>query len=168
MGLEIQFPLGRDEVEILHALEDDIPPPRHVDGFAEGVVAAGILGHARQEDALTVGEVFGALVEVEPGGLDEALGAVPVVDLVEVHLQDLLLGVLLFEVQGQLGFLELAIQGPGRTQELVLDQLLGDGRAALGHAPLEHILDRGAGDAAEIEAAVLIEPGILHRQERLL
>ena len=48
-------------------------------------------------------------------------------------------------------------------QELVLDELLGDGGAALRQLPLDHVLHQGPGDAAEVDAAVLVEAGVLHR-----
>ena len=50
----------------------------------------------------------------------------------------------------------------------VLDQLLGNGRAPLGQTPLADVGDEGAGDAAHVDAAMLIEAGIFDGEEGLL
>ena len=50
----------------------------------------------------------------------------------------------------------------------VLDELLGDRRAALGRRLGEHVLDERAPDADEVDAAVLVEALVLDRHHGLL
>ncbi len=100
------------------------------------------------------------------GGLDP-VGAVAEVDRVEVLLQDLLLAPAAREVVGQRGLAELLEDRALRLRlERVLDELLGDRRAALGRALADDVLGEGAGDAAEVDAVVRREALVLHGDDR--
>ena len=52
--------------------------------------------------------------------------------------------------------------------EGVLDELLGDRRGALRGAVAEDVLDQGAADALEVDAAVLVEARVLDRDHGVL
>jgi hypothetical protein len=52
--------------------------------------------------------------------------------------------------------------------EGVLDELLGNGRAALHHALLDDVLVEGAADAAQVDAVVRVEALVLDRDDRVL
>ena len=86
-----------------------------------------------------------APAEVLVGGGLHAVGAVPEVDGVQVQLEDPLLGVLLLEVVGERGLLELAPHVALGVEELVLDVLLGDRRAALDDPALLGVARRRPG-----------------------
>ena len=94
----------------------------------------------------------------------------PRIDLVEVELEDLVLGVGALDADGEDRLLELALERALARQQEVLGDLLGDGRGALG-APVAALdlgfdeLEHGARDALEVEAAVLVEALVLGRQE---
>ena len=95
---------------------------------------------------------------------------VPEPDLVEIELEDTLLGERLLKAAGEDGFLHLAAEALVVGEKDVLGHLLGDGRSALELAPLsqaEHVAGHGADQPLEIQAAVLEEAVVLRRQERL-
>ena len=52
--------------------------------------------------------------------------------------------------------------------ERVLDELLGDRRGALLGAAADEVADQGAGDAAQVDAVVFVEAGVLDRDHRVL
>jgi hypothetical protein len=49
----------------------------------------------------------------------------------------------------------------------VLDELLGDGRAALDGLAVQHVLHERAADAADVDAGVLVEAAILDGDDRV-
>ena len=72
------------------------------------------------------------LVEVTLGRGFDAVTLVPVVDLIEVHLQDFVLGEFFVQLIGEDDFARLATEGDLlallRRKDDVANQLLGDGR----------------------------------------
>ena len=93
-GLVFLFPVllpAADYFQIHHPLEDQVPPPRDPGRFSQRIIAGRGFRHSGQHGAFGVAQRLGVFVEIEAGGLDDAPGAVPEVDLVEIHLQDLLL-----------------------------------------------------------------------------
>ena len=71
------------------------------------------------------------LAEIAARGRLDAIGARAEIDPVEIHFEDLVLGVLVLQPERQQHFLHLALQRAVRLQEQVLGQLLGQRRAAL-------------------------------------
>ena len=94
----------------------------------------------------------------------DPVGVVAVVDLVDVHLEQLLLALLtrvpLTEAQGKDRLLELAFDLPMRVcqevraEETNADQLLADGRRSGDLATGRNVLQEGPHDAAEVDARV--------------
>ncbi len=110
----------------------------------------------------------GVAEEGAGGGLDP-IGALAEVDRVQVLGEDLVLAPVALEAVGQRRLLELDEEGAGVLGfERVLDELLGDRRAALGGALAEDVFDQGAADALEVDAAVLVEARVLDRDHRVL
>ena len=105
------FPRGGDHLELRHAFEDEVLPITGDCGLPQGVVAGRGFGNPGQEGALGLGQFLRILVEIKAGGLDDAPDAVPEMDFVEIHLQNLLLGVFAFIFQGQKAFLDLPLDG---------------------------------------------------------
>ena len=159
---------GGDHLELHHALEDQVLPIAGDRGFPQGVVASRGFGNSGQQGALGLGQFLRVLVEIETGGLDDAPGPIPEVDFVEIHLQNLLLGVFAFIFQGQEAFLELPLDGFFAGKIFVLDQLLGDRRAPLGHFPFDHVLDQGAGDAAQVDSSMFVKTGVFNGHQGIL
>ncbi len=164
--------LGRLQPALLdHVVEDVVPAL--LDELAAGVVRGGpvvLVGGLEQG-----GEV-GALGGGEPGGVDavvraggglDAVGAAPVVAGVHVPGEDLVLAHVLVDLEGDDHFLELAGRRLVLAQVVVLDVLLGDGRAAL-LALAGDGGPGGAGGALDVDAVVLVEGLVLGGDERLL
>jgi hypothetical protein len=98
----------------------------------------------------------------------DAVGAFSQIDGVQVVGEDLVLAALTLEAQGEPHFDAFAPQGLGRAAEVaVLDQLLGDRRAALDHGAGALVGDRGAGDGSHVDAVVVVEAAILGAQHRV-
>ena len=138
-------------------------------GLAERMVVVGRLGQGGKIGGLLERELAQLLVEVVERGGRHAVGAHAEIDLVEIELEDLVLGVGALDADGEDRFLELAVELLLARQQEVLGHLLGDGGGAFG-APscrqfCEIVVD-GAADAGEIEPAVLVEALVLGRQER--
>ena len=135
---------------------------------AHRLVVVRALGQRRQVGALGQRQVGDRLAEVVVGRRADAVGAVAQPDLVEIELEDLLLGQGLLEPGGEDRLLQLAADRDLVVQEDVLGHLLGDGRAALGPAALqdvEDVLEHRPADAADVDAAMLEEVVVLGRQE---
>ena len=92
-----------------HALKDDVAAGDAAVGVAGGVVVGGGVGQADQSRGLGQGKLVGVLVEINDArGLD-AVGAVAVVDGVEVHVENLVFGVHLLHLDGDVGLAHLAL-----------------------------------------------------------
>ena len=107
------------------------------------------------------------LAEVGIGGGGKTVSALAEVDLVHVQLQNLVLAQLALDLQGQQRFFQLALgRQPGR-QEKRPRHLLGDGGRALAQTPGGGGQQR-AQHAFGVDAQMLAEACVLHRQQRLL
>ena len=99
-----------------------------------GIIVVWALGEASKEGALPDGQFGEFLSEIVLGcRLYPVVGAAQIY-VVEICFQDLVLVHNLLQLDGQIRFLHLALVGALRPQDLVLDQLLGDGAAAGGVA----------------------------------
>mgnify|MGYP000916171738 CR=1 FL=1 len=103
-----------------------------------------------------------------PCRLLDAVAAVPEVDVVQVELEDLVLGELLLEPAREERLPDLALVGALGVEEQVLDDLLRDRRAALARAPALEVHEHRAPDAQVVEPLVLVEAGVLGREDREL
>src|SRR5688500_2661608 len=97
----------------------------------------------------------------------DAIQPVAEVHLVQVQLQDVALAELTLDACRDDDFLQLASIGLLRRQKTLSGQLLGERASALHGAALAEIRQRGAGNANDIEAAVVEEPLILDGGNRL-
>src|SRR5581483_2983762 len=112
-------------------------------------------------------QLRGAVPEVCARGPFDSVGAVPEIDRVEVRSEDPVLRPLLFQLPCERGLLQLPCDRALVAGERVLDELLRDRRAAL-HRPAAHVVPERARHAANVDAAVLVEALVLHRDDRLL
>ena len=124
------------------------------------VIGRGRLRQASQQRRLGQGQIFGRLVEIELRGRLDAVGQVAVVDLVEVDLQNGVLGIAACDLSRQDGLFDLAGDAALWRQEDQLGQLLADGAGA-DHRPLGlHGAEDGAAEGDRIDPAVLVEVGV--------
>ena len=134
----------------------------------DGVVAGRIGGDPGQQRRLRQVEPRRRRVEVRLRGALDPVRAVPEVDRVQVGGEDAELLPALLQLPGERRLLELAADRPLRGDARVLDELLRDRRAALHDALARHVRPHGASDAAQVDAAVLVEALVLDRDDRLL
>ena len=113
-------------------------------------------------------QLRGAMPEVGARRTLDAVGAVPEVDRVQVRGEDLVLRPALLELPRERGFLQLAADRPLAGDVGVLHELLRDRGAALHRALVRDVGPESAPHAAHVEAAVLVEPAVLRRDDRLL
>ena len=106
------------------------------------------------------------LAEILIGSGVYAVAALAQVDRVEVHRQDLFLGVVLLQLQGAENFRDFPLNGNVVLGGQVLDELLGQGGAALDVPAGKH--EQHAVDGAPpVHAVVLVEPLILNGDRRI-
>ncbi len=109
------------------------------------------------------------LAEVDPRrGLD-AVRAVAEVHLVAVEREDLLLGVPLLDLQGEHDLLDLALERLLRLEEQLAGELLRQRAGARIEQPafVHEVADDGHQQAQRPDADVVLELGVLGRQDRL-
>ena len=130
------------------------------------VVQARVGDDASEQCRLSVVERIGVLVEVELGGRLHTIGTTAEVDGVEVSLEDLVFGHLLFESHRDRSFRDLALEHLRVADNAKLHELLGDGRTALLDATRRNVRHRRARDRCDVDPLVLIEAIVLDRQHR--
>ena len=157
-----QVALGVEEAD------HEVPALLRVLRVCDRVVGARVLGDRGEQRRLGRLHHRGAVVEVDARGLLDAVGAVPEVDGVQVRGEDLVLRPALLELPGEGGLTELAADRLLVRQVRVLDELLGDRRAALHGAAMRHVGPERARHAAHVDAAVLVEALVLGRDDRVL
>ena len=118
-----------------HGIEHEIAAFDGAVGVAEGSEVVGPLDHAGEHGAFGEIELLNVFAEVGLGGFAEAVdgeaAALAEVDLVGVHLEDLLLGEAVFELEGDDDLDELALDALLRREEESARQLHGERGAAL-------------------------------------
>ena len=92
----------------------------------------------------------------------------PEVHVVEVQLEDLVLGLRLLQADGVLGFLDLPLQRLFVPRVEVLDELLGDGGPALHDLAGADVRHQGSPDCFHVHGTVVVEGVVLDRQHRVL
>jgi hypothetical protein len=132
-----------------------------------GVEVVRVVDDAREHRGLLEVELGGLDAEVRPGGGLDAVGAAAEVDGVEVALEDLLLGDVALELQGDEGLLDLAREGLLLGEVEDLHVLLRDRRRALRRAALG-VVERGPDDALRVDAAVGPERRVLPGHDGVL
>ena len=111
-------------------------------------------------------QLVGTVAEVGLGGRVDSVGATTEVDRVHVGADDLVLGLLTVDLDGQDGFLELARVGCRLADVVALHVLLGQRRATLAGTAAQ-VVDEGAEDALQVDAVVRVERTVLGGHDRL-
>jgi hypothetical protein len=180
---------GRDRLVVLvlgdvlqpqHVVENEVAPHLGVVRVVDRVPPRGRLRDARQQCGLRDRQFGGGVVEVVLGGRLDAVHGRPELGDVEVPGEDLLLGLLLLERDRQARLLELAsdrlLSGAldgvlvagltGLLDAQVLHVLLRERRRA-GERSAGQVVDRGARDALDVDAVVVVEPLVLDGHHRV-
>jgi len=134
-------------------------------GPAVGVVLRGGGGQAGQHRGLGKGQLAHVLAKERSGRGLHAIGVGAQIYLVEVDGEDLVLGKVALQPVGEDGLLDLALVALFWRQHQVLDDLLGDGRAALVGLARDDVAHEGPGDGQVVDALVLVEGLVLGREK---
>ena len=155
--------LLRDVAQAQHVVEDLVATGQRQVGVDRGVVLRRRVGKADEQRGFAQGEVGGALGQIGLGRGLNTVGAVAVIDGVEVHHEDLVFGVHILHLDGDVGLAYLALDGRVELlllQDGVTHQLLGDRRGALVAAA--EGCHRGTRDTPQVDAAMLVEALVLN------
>ncbi len=133
---------------------------------AAGVVARGVADHACQRGALAQGKLFKVLAEVVLRCDAHAIARAAQIDDVQILFEDLLLGDGVLQLQRQIRLLHLALEVLVAGEQRQLDELTGDGRAAL-RVAAEEGGDERAANALDVDAVVFPEARVLNGHHRV-
>ena len=157
-------PVGR------HAPKDPVPP---VDGgpvVADRMVVVGPLGQRGQERRFRQRQFVERLVEIVQRGGRHAIRAETQVYLVEVELQDLILGEGPLDPESEDRFLDLALDGGFVRQQEILRHLLRDRRRAdkaSVRGVIHEVRDGGPQNPGQVHARMPVERLVFRRQKRV-
>ena len=169
LGLRLGALRRRDPAIALHLAQRPVAPFHRAGmaGLAFRAVIGRSLGQDRQIGHLMQLEVRHILVEIGTGGRLHAIGVAAEENLIEVQLQNLLLGQHIFHAPGEDHLLHLARGRIFVADQQVLRHLLGDGgpaARALARPQLADIVRHRPGEARKIDAMMLEEGLVLRRQ----
>ena len=131
------------------------------------IIIVGTVGGSGQHGAFTEGQFAQAFAEV---ALCRHLHAIVIFTQengIQIAFQNLLFGILLLQLHSQISFLDFSLIALFRGEQRVFDQLLGNGRTALG-AGGRQVGHKGTHNTLDVYAVMGIEPCILHGDKRLL
>src|SRR5262249_50606498 len=162
--------IARGKAILDDAVDDPVAASDSTVRVPERVVVARRLGQGGEIGAVGEGQLGQRLVPIGLSRGGNAVTANPEIDLVQIKLENLLLGEGALDADGKDRFLQLSLHGLLVAEQEVLGHLLSDGRGAY-HAPSRlhraQIGDDGAQDALNVETAMLIEILVLGGDEGL-
>ncbi len=123
------------------------------------------LDETRKHGGLGDLHLAGGLAEIALRRGIDAVGAGAEIDAVEIKLEDLVLAEFPLQPDRQHHFLQLAPDRALLGQEQVLGELLGEGRAALRDAAMQHVGGHGAHEPDRIDAEMAVEAAVLDGDE---
>ena len=150
-----------DESVGQHAAEYVEPAALGGGRVSVGGVIAGALGEPGQERGFRDREVLDVLAKIVPGGLPDSPGAVAEIDLVDVEIENFVLGEEFLDPPGQHHLADLAPESALGAEQQALDRLLGDGGRALLDPASQQVGPGGAQDRRVVQAFVFKEGFVL-------
>ena len=168
LGLGRLLLVGGDVAVVAHAAEHVVAPGVGLLLVLDDVVAVRRLGQRGEIGDLRQGELAERGVEVVERGGGDAVVARAEIDLVEIELEDALLGVGLLDPEGEDRLADLAGERGLVVEQEVLGDLLGDARGAFRPlARVGEVGDDGAAEADEVDAGMGEEALVLGGDEGL-
>ena len=158
---------GRDDPGGAHAFEHDALALRCTLEVGDRVGVVGVLRQAGQHRGLADRQLVERLAEVHVRRCSEAVGALAEEDLVQIQLEDLVLGKILLDLECNQDLARLAFGREALLEEEGTRHLLRDRRRALAPAAGQQ-RQRGACHAARVDAAVLAKARVLDRDHSVL
>ncbi len=150
-----------------HAVEDVVALFAGGGEISDGGEPVGAADDACDHGGFCQCEGGGRFAEVGLGGEFEPVDAAAEEDAVDVEFEDLVFGEFGFDAAREHDLGELAMEGAFGHAEAVACELHGDGGGALDEASVPDIAEEGAGDADEIDTAVVAEACVLACEKRL-
>ena len=163
-------PLGvrrLQESRVHHSVQHDFPSSLGRRGMVERGVGGRRARQPRQQRRLAQLQIRDRLAEVGARRRLDPVGALAEVDLVQVHLEDAILGVPTLQLEREHGLLQLALEALVRGEEEHLRELLRDRAAALGEPSAPVVLVERAQDTDRVQAEVGVEALVLGRDQRV-
>ena len=157
----------RDVAELQHAPEHVVAAHDRLLRIGDGVEPRRRLGQSRDHRELGERELRDGHPVVDLRRGPDTVGALAEKDLVDVELEDLVLGELTLDLQGEEDFVELADVRLLPAEEEVPGHLHGDGAAPRPLLPGTNEVQHGPGQALPVDPGVLEEPIILACENRL-
>ena len=156
-----------DEVQIEHAVEDVVAAFLRAIGIRQRIAAGRELRDRCERCGFSQCELVELLAVVILGASGDAVRAIAEEALVEVQLEDLVLGQFTLDFQRKRDLGQLPGVAVFVAEEVLLDNLLGN-RAAARNAVSVGCREQPdcARDAAPVHSGMLVEPGVLDREER--
>ena len=166
LGLCLFGVLFGDKAVLDHAVDHPVAAGDGALRKAERIIVTRRLGQRGEIGAVGDRQLVQRLVPIGLRRGGNAIGAATEINLVQIKLEDLLLGEGALDADGEDNLLQLALHGLVARQKEVLGDLLGDGRGTdFVAARTADIGDDGAQDALNVEAAMLIEVLVLGGDE---
>src|SRR4029077_5719611 len=132
-----------------------------------GSIARRGFEHAGEHCRLGKSDVADRLAEIESSRSLHAVGAAAKIGAVEIELEDLTLGVVILEIDGDEGLFDLAGERALRRKEHVLGELLSERAAALHNRVGARVLGEGTDGAHDVDAEMFEETPVLSGERRL-
>ena len=161
------FLVGGDEPERGHAGEHGVAFPGGTLQVAQGGETIRAADEAGHHGGLGKVELRAGLAEIRLAGRLDPVQARAVEDAVDVKFEDLVLGIMPLDAQGDERLEDLAVERFAAQRQAVAGELLGERAGALCGAVPGDVAHDGARDAARVHAVVAVEAGILAGHERL-
>ena len=156
-----------DVVELQHAPEHVVATHDRLLRIGDGVEPRRRLGQPRDHCELGERELRDRHPVVDLRRGPDPVGPLAEKDLVDVELEDLVLGELTLDLQREEDLVELADVGLLPAEKEIPGHLHGDGAAPRPLLPGTKQVQHGAGQALPVDPGVLEEPVILARENRL-
>ncbi len=159
--------LGGDVLLLRHAVQDVVAALEGVVGVFHRGEAGGVLGKAGQEGGFGQGQGLDRPPEQELALRLHPVVAVAEVDLIAVEGEDLLLGEVLLDLEGEDDLLDLPLGSLLGREEEQPRELHGEGGEALAVAAGAEVGEGGSRHAPHVDPDVLPEVRILHGDDRV-
>ena len=157
-----------DVVQLVHALQDVLLTHLRALRIDDRVIRGRRLRQTGQHGRFGQRQILQVLAEVHPRRARETIGALTEIDLIHVHLENLIFRQLRLDLVREQHFVDLARVGLLARKEEVARHLHRDRARALRGVAIGQRDKAGARDAGEVDAAVIVEARVFDGEDRLL
>ena len=159
---------GINDAVLLHLIQNPVPPFQRLGKIRPRIIPPRAVGDRTERGDLGQIQLGHTFAEIPPAGRLDTVIAVGIVNIVDVIFQNLLLGILLFQLHGNEDLFHLPLPAHRMRQENIPAQLLGDGAATLGDGLLTHQRYHRPENGLHVKALMLVKPLVLDADKRLL